>query len=55
MWLDVDDEPVAGTFDLALAAAADTEPGTVVVFDYRYHWKWAAWSTTRRHLASKTC
>lgn len=39
MWLDVDDEPVAGTFDLALAAAADTEPGTVVVFDYRYHWK----------------
>lgn len=37
-WLDVDDEPASGAFDAILAAIDEAEPGTILVFDYRYQW-----------------
>lgn len=39
MWLDIDDEPVPGAFATALVNTTDADLGSVVVFDYRYHWK----------------
>ena len=38
MWLDVDDDLAPGALDIALTAAATSDPDTILVFDYRVRW-----------------